>query len=120
LSNYRYNKGVGNLVTFDPTQAVLNLTKAIFLFPSESSFYYIRAEAFLQMFDFYSAIQDYRRFLLINQRSKVSKFVKRKLNFALYTLGQILLDERQFIDAEKLFSLTQLIELDSDSMVLRR
>ena len=76
------------------------MTKASFLDPLESSIFYHRAEAYLDILDFDAAISNYRQCLLLQKIQSSFMFSRRA--HVIYIWGNILLDSKRFKEAVQL------------------
>jgi tetratricopeptide (TPR) repeat protein len=90
-------KGIEYFTLGKFSEAIATFSRAAFLDPNDSSIYYHRAEACLEILDFDTAIRNYRKCLLLQKNQ--SNFVMNRLAFVLYTWGNILLDCKRFQDA---------------------
>nr|XP_008509653.1 PREDICTED: tetratricopeptide repeat protein 16 isoform X2 [Equus przewalskii] len=81
--------------------AVLFFSRALHLDPRLVDFYALRAEAYIQLGDFSSAIQNLRR--AISFQPENTDYLER-LSFVLYLQGQCLFEQCSFRDALNVFS----------------
>uniref|UniRef100_A0A8C3RX41 Tetratricopeptide repeat protein 16 n=1 Tax=Chelydra serpentina TaxID=8475 RepID=A0A8C3RX41_CHESE len=96
-------------------KAVICYSKAINLNPQQVEFYVQKAEAFLQLCDFQSAVLNLRKAYSLS--SAKEEYVER-MAFILYLQGQCLFDQEVYGDA--LESFTRASELQPDNSVYRR
>ncbi|KND00109.1 uncharacterized protein SPPG_04451 [Spizellomyces punctatus DAOM BR117] len=138
-----YAEGGGNRVS-DASSAIADFTRAIFLNPDEPSYYWHRAEAYLAIVDFESAIANLKQHALIvnelradalrvggwvppsaerkPEQSTVGGSIyvsKKRLGLVAYTWGQCLLDQRRFKEAMRMFQLAGSLEFQISSVLLR-
>ena len=78
-------------------EAITSFSRASFLDTCESSIYFHRAQSYLEVLDFETAIRNYRQCLKM-LRSQ-SRFVTRRLATVLQIWGGILLDSRRYEEA---------------------
>ncbi|KAJ3159390.1 Tetratricopeptide repeat protein 16 [Geranomyces michiganensis] len=129
----------------DPAAAIASFSRAIHLLPDEPSFYWHRAEAYVKVLDFESAIANFRQHgALVNtlrtttawERSLLvrpltadsgsfdyphgSRYVmERRLAPVAYTWGQCLLDQKRFHEALKMFEYAGSLGMKMESILLR-
>ncbi|XP_077692376.1 tetratricopeptide repeat protein 16 [Eretmochelys imbricata] len=96
-------------------KAVICYSKAINLNPQQVEFYVQKAEAFLKLCDFQSAVLNLRKAYSLS--SAKEEYVER-MAFILYLQGQSLFDQEVYGDA--LESFTRASELQPDNSVYRR
>lgn len=82
-------------------QAITSLNKALNLRPKELSYFLQRAEAFLQLCDFQSAILNYKRVCVL-EPDNFQHY--SRLAFIYYMQGQCLFDQKLFPEALEAFS----------------
>ncbi len=89
-----------------PLQAVGDFGRAIYTNQEEPSYYWHRAEAYMELSDFDSCIANFRHFnLLLASKNQKSVYVSKiRLGYVLYTWGQILLDQKRYKEALEAFS----------------
>ncbi|XP_040591556.1 tetratricopeptide repeat protein 16 isoform X2 [Mesocricetus auratus] len=95
-----YHQGHQCLQQEDWEMAVLFFSRALHLNPKLVEFYIFRAEAFIQLCDFSSALQNLRR--AYSYQPENSKYLER-LAFVLYLQGQCLYDLCDFQEALYIF-----------------
>ena len=83
----------------DATQSVADLYHAIFLNPNEPSYYFHKAEAYLACADMDSCLAYLRECYSLSQ----SKFIKLRIQTILYTQGLVLLDQKRYERAHKVY-----------------
>ncbi|XP_044848407.1 tetratricopeptide repeat protein 16 isoform X4 [Mauremys mutica] len=96
-------------------KAVICYSKAINLNPQQVEFYVQKAEAFLQLCDFQSAVLNLRKAYSLS--SAKEEYVER-MAFIIYLQGQCLFDQEVYWDA--LESFTRASELQPDNSLYRR
>ncbi|XP_070107544.1 tetratricopeptide repeat protein 16 isoform X2 [Equus caballus] len=96
-----YYRGQRCLEQEDWEMAVLFFSRALHLDPRLVDFYALRAEAYIQLGDFSSAIQNLRR--AISFQPENTDYLER-LSFVLYLQGQCLFEQCSFRDALNVFS----------------
>ncbi|KAJ2997156.1 Tetratricopeptide repeat protein 16 [Globomyces sp. JEL0801] len=119
-------KGLNNLLnTQNYNQAIADFSKAIYIDPVEPVYYWYRAEAYLCLADFESAILNFRQHrslsnLKITKAQDSSYYVTRKrMAQACFTWGQCLLDQFRFNDALEQFNTAAELGMDPDIVALR-
>ncbi|KAH0505315.1 Tetratricopeptide repeat protein 16 [Microtus ochrogaster] len=95
-----YHQGHQCLEQEDWENAVLFFSRALHLNPNTADFYVFRAEAFIQLCDFSSALQNLRR--AYTYQPENSKYLER-LAFVLYLQGQCLYELCDFQEALYVF-----------------
>ncbi|KAI8915233.1 hypothetical protein DFJ77DRAFT_461776 [Powellomyces hirtus] len=135
----------GRQTTEELSKAIASFTRAIHLLPDEPSFYWHRAEAYVKLLDFESAIANFRQHgVLVNtlrsttawERSLLvrpltadsNKFeypygstyvMQRRLAPLAFTWGQCLLDQKRFQEALKMFEYAGNLGMKMESVLLR-
>ncbi|XP_077087884.1 tetratricopeptide repeat protein 16-like isoform X2 [Siphateles boraxobius] len=101
-----YEAGVGAMSQSQFDKAVSCFTKAILLQSQQTEFYVQRAEAYLQLCDFQSAVLDYKHAISLQPQTEA---YPQRLAFIYYLQGQCLFDLGKFLEA--LDSFTKAAEL---------
>nr|KAF6283189.1 tetratricopeptide repeat domain 16 [Pipistrellus kuhlii] len=96
-----YHRGHWCLEREDWETAVLFFSRAIHLDPQLVDFYALRAEAYIQLCDYSSAVQNLRRAHSFQPEN--DQFLNR-LTLVLYLQGQCLFEQCAFLDALNIFS----------------
>ncbi|XP_054582693.1 tetratricopeptide repeat protein 16 isoform X1 [Eptesicus fuscus] len=109
-----YHRGHWCLEREDWETAVLFFSRAIHLDPQLVDFYALRAEAYIQLCDYSSAVQNLRRAHSFQPDN--TQFLKR-LTLVLYLQGQCLFEQCAFLDALNVFS--QAFELQPEKPSFR-
>uniref|UniRef100_A0A286XJ21 Tetratricopeptide repeat domain 16 n=1 Tax=Cavia porcellus TaxID=10141 RepID=A0A286XJ21_CAVPO len=109
-----YHRGQGCLEQEDWETAVVFFSRALHLDPGLVDFYALRAEAFIQLCDFSSAVQNLRR--AYSAQPENMKHLER-LTFVLYLQGQCLYEHCNFEDALTVF--LQALELQPEKPCFR-
>ncbi|XP_036117472.1 tetratricopeptide repeat protein 16 [Molossus molossus] len=109
-----YYRGYECLEQEDWELAVLFFSRALHLDSQLVDFYALRAEAYIQLCDFSSAIQNLRRAYAFQPEN--TTFLKR-LTLVLYLQGQCLFEQHAYLDALNVFS--QAFELQPDKPCFR-
>ncbi|PIK43511.1 putative tetratricopeptide repeat protein 16 [Apostichopus japonicus] len=100
-ANEHYERGCQLHNTGNMFAAIIAFDKAINLCPSEVRFYLMRGEAYLQVTDFQSAIQSFKKACVLRPTSDI---YYSKLAFVYYLQGQSLFDQCLFTEALESFS----------------
>ncbi|XP_046370324.2 tetratricopeptide repeat protein 16-like isoform X1 [Haliotis rufescens] len=85
----------------DHVAAIKCLTKAIGLMPDDSVFYIQRAESYVQLCDFQSAVLNYKKACLLGPSNEK---IYSRLAFLYYFQGQMLFDQHLYAEALESFS----------------
>ncbi|XP_058380664.1 tetratricopeptide repeat protein 16 [Diceros bicornis minor] len=109
-----YHRGQKCLEQEDWEAAVLFFSRALHLDPQLVDFYALRAEAYIQLCDFSSAIQNLRRACSFQPEN--THYLER-FCFVLYLQGQCLFEQCAFLDALNIFS--QASELQPEKACFR-
>lgn len=118
MINTSHLKGIEYFNQHKFNDAIAAYTRAAFLDQSESSLFYHRAEAYLEILDFDTAIRNYRQCLLL-QRYK-SNFVLNRLAYVLYIWGNVLLDCKRFQEAIQCFDEAMVLGVSEFECNLKR
>lgn len=98
------------------SNAISQFSRAIFLNPTEPSYYWHRAEAHLRIGDFEGSILNLHHF----QHQLKNGYVSRKrLSIIAYTYGQCLLDQGRFQEAEKILNIALQSGFESNFVSIR-
>ncbi|KAJ8039246.1 Tetratricopeptide repeat protein 16 [Holothuria leucospilota] len=100
-ANEHYERGCELTNSKNYFAAIIAFDKAINLSPSEVRFYLMRGEAYLQVTDFQSAIQNFKKACVLRPTSDI---YYSKLAFVYYLQGQSLFDQCLFTEALESFS----------------
>jgi tetratricopeptide (TPR) repeat protein len=98
------------------TQAIAKFNRAVYLAPTEPTYYWHRGEAYLAICDFEGCIVNFLLFRKLVQNGYV---VSKRLANVAFTYGQCLLDQKRYHDAEKYFELAQQCGFHVDDVYLR-
>ena len=129
-----YNRNQQALVALSNghhAEAIALLTKAIFLHPLDPSYYFHRAEAYLQILDFESCLANYEHFAGLLQKQvsdrqaafrnyKKAYPVLKRWPAILYTWAQILLDQKRYTDVIGALDKAEKLGIPRTSCLLRR
>lgn len=116
--NASHLKGIEYFYQNKFNDAIASYTRASFLDQSESSLFYHRAEAFVEILDFDTAIRNYRQCLSLQRHQ--SNFVLNRLAYVLYTWGNILLDCKRFKEAIECFDEALILGVSEFECTLKR
>ncbi|KAK2845617.1 hypothetical protein Q7C36_010471 [Tachysurus vachellii] len=108
-ANTHYKAGMKAVDQLEFERAVTCFTKAITLQTEQSQLYAARAEAYLQLCDFKSAVLDYKHVCYLEPQKKA---YFHRLAFVYYLQGQCYCDQGMFIEA--LDSFDKAVELKPD------
>jgi len=101
----------------DQQRVLIYINKAISIRPDDVLFYVERAEAFLRLCDFQSAILNYKKACLLEPANE--EFYN-KLSFLYYFQGQSLFDQRLYPEALEAFSRAAEMRPDNIGYHIRR
>ncbi|KAI8847650.1 hypothetical protein BC829DRAFT_236686 [Chytridium lagenaria] len=122
-SELNNNKGCTALGHSHYVEAIALFSRAIFLHPQEPSFFVNRAEAFLKVVDFESAIANYQVAidLIANNSSqqKESVWLNRRQRKVHFLWGQIFLDQRRYREALEQFEIAKGLGMAEDAVLAR-
>ena len=114
---FRYNKALQMKAEGDQQRVLIYINKAISIRPDDVLFYVERAEAFLRLCDFQSAILNYKKACLLEPANE--EFYN-KLSFLYYFQGQSLFDQRLYPEALEAFSRAAEMRPDNIGYHIRR
>jgi tetratricopeptide (TPR) repeat protein len=98
------------------TQAIAKFSRAIYLEPTEPTYYWHRGEAYLAICDFEGCIVN---LMLFRKWVADGYVVRKRLANVSFTYGQCLLDQKRYHEAEKYFILAKECGFHVDDVYLR-